>query len=268
MSNFFSKIYETIKLHAVDVLLPIALSIIAAVIVCIVFGHLMKKTKAHRMMLRVIRTCIIAGVAISVAEHIPGVNTVTKTLLASSGVLAVAISFSAQNSISNIISGLFISWFKPFKIGDRIKLVSNDITGIVEEITLRHTILKTFTNTRVVVPNATMNETIVENSDLIDCEANGYIDVEIAYDADIDKAMALLSGIIENHGSYIGEKPVAVQVRALGESGVALRASMRTKNVNENFAACSDARYKILKEFAVNGIEIPYPHRTVLVKTE
>ncbi|MCH5345310.1 MAG: mechanosensitive ion channel, partial [Acetatifactor sp.] len=89
---------------------------------------------------------------------IPQLSRLSTTLLAGSGIVALAVSLSAQESLSNIVSGLFISLFRPFNVGDRIKLISSGVVGHVESITLRHTIIKTLTNTRITVPNSVMNK--------------------------------------------------------------------------------------------------------------
>src|SRR5699024_2934568 len=81
---------------------------------------------------------------------IDSLQTFITTVLASTSLLVVVAGFAAQEALSNVINGLFISMFKPFEIGDRIKLVSNNISGYVEDISLRHTIVRTFTNSRII----------------------------------------------------------------------------------------------------------------------
>lgn len=214
----------------------------------------------------IIAIIYIIGVMTAIGQ-IPQLNSTFKTLLAGSGIIALAISFSAQESLSNIISGIFIILFNPFEIGDRITLVNSNLTGTIEDITLRHTVIKTFINSRVVIPNSIISKEIIENSNLIDSKASSFIDVYIAYEADIDKAIEILEDIIGNNQYYIDTRSeeekentpkVKVYIRELGDSGVGLRASMWTKTVNDNFNACSEVRYLILKKFKENNIEIPY----------
>lgn len=199
--------------------------------------------------------------------QIPQLNSAFRTLLAGSGILALAISFSAQESLSNLISGIFIAVFRPFEIGDRITIVGKDLTGTVEDITLRHTVIKTFINSRVVVPNSVISKEILENSNIVDSRASSFVDVMISYESDINKAMRLMVEIIGEHPYFIDTRPeneketqpkVKVYVRELGDNGIWLRASMWTKTVDENFSACSDVRLRIIKDFAICGIEIPY----------
>lgn len=203
---------------------------------------------------------------------VPSLGSAFKTLLAGSGILAVGLSLAAQESIGNLVSGLFIAVFRPFEIGDRVTIVDKGITGIVEDITLRHTVIRTFVNNRVVVPNSVMNKEVVENSDLVDSRASSFVDVLVSYESDVDRAMAILAGAVGSHARYIDPRPederdgpaVKVYVRELGGDGIWLRASMWTKTVSENFEACSDVRLAVLKRFAEEGIEIPY-HKIHLV---
>lgn len=211
----------------------------------------------------------IYGIGIFIAlGQFPEMSSISSTLLASSGVVALIISLAAQESFSNIFSGLMISVFRPFNIGDRVKLVSSNITGYIETITIRHTIIRTFTNSRIVVPNSIMSKEIIENSDIIESEASSFIDVSVAYESDLHKAMNIIADVISTHPLYIehrteeqiknNEEKVKVFVREFGDSGIQLRASMWTKTVNDNFIACSDCRLKIKEEFDKHGIEIPY----------
>ena len=205
----------------------------------------------------------IAGVIFAVSA-IPQLGRLSTTLLAGSGIAALAISLSAQESLSNIVSGLFISLFRPFNVGDRIRLVSADVVGHVESITLRHTVIKTLKNTRVTVPNSVMNKEIVENSNMVESIASYYVDVSISYESDIDLARSIMADIVGSHPLYVdvrrdmAEEKVPVLMRAFDSSGIALRARVWTRTVDDNFQACSDIRIALLKRFREEGIEIPY----------
>lgn len=213
----------------------------------------------------------LAGVLLAIGQ-VPQMSKVLQTILAGSGIFALALSLSAQESLENIISGLFITLFKPFEVGDRVTLVERSITGVVEDITLRHTIIKTFTNTRYLIPNASINKEVIENSNIIDSRASAFVDVLVAYESDIEQAMDIMADVIGNHPKYwdirteeerLTVPKVKVYVRDLDRCGIALRANMWTKTVNDNFEACSDVRLQIKKAFDAAGIEIPYTKYTI-----
>lgn len=236
-----------------------------------------KSLLLQKFLKNVIVTVIYLMGLLTAIDQIPQLGQVTKTILAGSGILALAISLSAQESLNNIISGLFIILFKPFEVGDRITLVNSKITGTIEDITLRHTVIKTFTNSRVVIPNSTMNKEVIENSNLTDSRASSFIDVYVAYESDIRKAMQLMAEIVGTHPlcidtrkeDEIETKPlVPVYLRELGDSGICLRASVWTRTVGENFDACSDIRLKIVETFKEQGIEIPYNKMDINIRKE
>ncbi|MEL7342009.1 MAG: mechanosensitive ion channel domain-containing protein, partial [Bacteroidota bacterium] len=108
---------------------------------------------------------IIYSIGISLTIYaIPGLKTLAQSVLAGAGIAAVAIGFASQNALSNIISGIFIVVFKPFRVNDRI-VVRDTITGVVEDITLRHTIIRNFQNRRVILPNSMISEEVIVNAD-------------------------------------------------------------------------------------------------------
>ena len=213
--------------------------------------------------------CIVA------LSNIPGLTKLTSTLLAGSGIVAVVVGLAAQDSFGNLFSGLFISLFRPFEIGDRVKLVNSGITGYIEDITLRHTVILTFiNNSRVIIPNSTINSEIIENSNFKSTIASNFVDVAISYESDLELAIQLLAEAIGSHELYLdrrtpeqiasGAAKVSVMVTSLGESSVNLRAQMWTRTVDENFKACSDVRIRIMEEFRDHGIEIPYNRVVIL----
>lgn len=203
-------------------------------------------------------------------KQLPIENGVLNAVSTSASLLVVVLGFAAQEALSNVINGVFISASKPFELGDRVRLVSTNITGIIEDITLRHTVVRTFENKRIVVPNSVMNKEIIENSNLKDDSICNFLDVDIAYESDVQLAISIIKDLVRKHKYFYdnrtedeknsGAEDVSIYVRELGAEGVSLRCNVWTKDVSKNFVMCSDLRQQILKEFANNNIEIPYNH--------
>lgn len=187
-------------------------------------------------------------------------------LIAGSGIAALIIGLAAQESFGNAFNGMFISMFKPFEVGDRIHLINADVTGFVEDITIRHTVIRTFTNSRIIIPNSTINRELIENSNYFNPRASNFIDVVITYDSDVAKACEVIAKVIGEHSEFVDTRTdeqvadnapkVPVFVRALGLYGVELRASMWTATVGVNFRACSDVRRELVAAFLKEGIRI------------
>ena len=93
----------------------------------------------------------------SILSQFPSLKKLMDTMLASSGIVALVVGFASQDAVANLTSGLLVTVFKPCKVGDTVRLVSQNITGVVEEISLRHTVIRTFDNRRTIIPNSTFN---------------------------------------------------------------------------------------------------------------
>ncbi|MCL2616102.1 MAG: mechanosensitive ion channel family protein, partial [Defluviitaleaceae bacterium] len=139
------------------------------------------------------------------------------------------------------------------------------ITGFVEDMTIRHTVIRTFTNSRIIVPNSIVNKELIENSSFCNSQASAFIDVTVVYGSDIAKACEIIAQVIGSHAEFVDtrtpeqletEPRVPVFIRTLGLYGIELRASMWTATIAANFAACSDVRKGILREFENAGIRI------------
>ena len=228
--------------------------------------RLVAADKIHRRFIKNVITVVIWTVGIIWSLNwFPFFENAVAALLAGSGIAAIAIGFAAQESLSNAINGMFISISKPFEVGDRIRFVKADITGFVEDMTLRHTIIRTFTNSRIIIPNTVVNQELIENANFCNHNASSFIDIIITYDSDVAKACEIMAQVIGNHSAFVDTRTpeqietapkVPVFVRALGLYGVELRASMWTITIATNFAASSDVRKGILCAFEKEAIRI------------
>lgn len=211
---------------------------------------------------------------VCILNNFDGFKHFSDTILTSSSLLIVVLGFAFQTSLSDFIAGIFISVFKPFEINDRITLKSSNIAGTIEDITIRHTVIKTFTNSRLIIPNSIMNQEVIENNHIIDAKSSNFMDVQVSYDADLDLAKNVLRDCIEKHPETInpdGDSDsgyTTIFVREFADSGICLRGSVWTENIDANFRVCSEIRESIIKEFRKYKIEIPYNYVNVIQKQE
>ena len=209
---------------------------------------------------------------------IPAFRSLVVSIFAGSGVLAIIIGFASQQAFSNIVSGIFIAIFKPFRIGDRIKFVGSDTFGVVEDITLRHTLIRTFENKRIVVPNSVISSEIIENSNIVEDKVCNYVEIGISYDSDVEKAMDIITEEALKHELFLdnrtpeeleaGEPPVNVRLVGFGDSSVNLKAWVWTKDSPSGFRLKCDLNKSIKQRFDREGIEIPFPYRTIVFKNK
>lgn len=218
----------------------------------------------------------LIGVGIAI-YMIPKLRSLSYSLLAGAGILAVIIGFASQQAFSNVISGIFIVIFKPFRVGDRIK-IGTDYFGIIEDITLRHTVIRNWQNVRVIIPNSKIAESTIENMDISDPKVCKWIEFGISYDSDINKAMKIMRQEAEKHEFCIDnrdaeakkkkEPKVNVRVIGFGDSSVNLRAWVWANNSGEGFVMSCDLNKSIKERFDKEGVEIPFPYRTLVYKKD
>lgn len=215
---------------------------------------------------------IVIGVVVSV---IPSLKSLAVTLFAGAGILVAIVGFAAQQAFSNIISGIFIVMFKPFRVGDLIKVGTNSV-GRVEDITLRHTVILNFENKRIIIPNSSISSDTIINENISDEKVCRYVEVGISYDSDLNLAMKILHDVALNHPLCIdvrtpeekatNEPIVRVRLLRFGDSSMDLRAFVWTKSPVKAYQMHSDINVAIKKAFDENNIEIPFPHRTLVYK--
>ena len=104
---------------------------------------------------------------IAIVYSIPSVNHIGKTLFAGAGIFSAILGFASQQAFSNIIGGIFLVLFKPFRIGDLIKVGALN-EGYVEDITLRQTVIKDFGNKCIVIPNSLISTETIQSLRLED----------------------------------------------------------------------------------------------------
>jgi len=213
--------------------------------------------------------------AIVIFRSIPEFRAIGTTLLTGAGVLAAIVGFASQSAFSNIISGIFLVIFKPFSVGDRVK-VGTLYSGDVEDITLRHTVIKDFENRRVVIPNSMIsNETII-NSSLTEERMCMFIELTISFDSVIDAAIRIIQEEAVKHPLCIenrtpeekskGDHQVLVRVIGFSELGTQLRGYVWARNPNEGFDLKCDLHKLIKEQFDKEGVVLPYPHRVFVNK--
>ena len=197
---------------------------------------------------------------------IPSLRTLSASLLAGAGIFAVAIGFASQKAFSNIISGLFIVIFKPFRINDRLS-IGNDIAGIVEDITLRHTVVRSYENKRFVIPNAYISEEVLVNADITDHKIRKFIFFKVDYQTDLTQAIQIIRELAENHPLTLDQRTpedienatskVDVNVTEWGDYGIVIRAAIWANDSADAFSIQCELNETVKAKFDAEGIKIP-----------
>lgn len=211
----------------------------------------------------------------SIFYIIPPLRSLGFTLFAGAGIFAAILGFASQAAFSNIISGIFIVAFKPFRVDD-IVAIGTMYTGVVEDITLRHTVIRNFENRRIIIPNSVISNEVIVNSSIVQEKVCMHIEMGISYDSDVNKAIQIITEETIAHPLNIdgrtqedidaGAPRLRVKVISWGESSVNIRAWAWSNNPADGFEMRCDLFKSIKERFDKEGIEIPFPHRTLVYK--
>lgn len=223
------------------------------------------KNTAFRYLFKTLRTIMFTVAAFLVLSEIKPMRVLGAALLGATSLVAVIVGLAAQESFGNYISGFFIALYEPFHLGDSITLPEKNITGKVKEINFRHIVLETVNNSNVIIPNSTMNSTIIENRTGDNYKNKIY--VSVTYDSDIDIARSVIQRVVEKEEEKIGitNKNCNVFVENLNESSVDLCFYVIGNTVGESYSAACFTREEILKEFRKENIQMAFPTRTVYI---
>jgi small conductance mechanosensitive channel len=200
------------------------------------------------------------GVAVSM---IPPLRNLALSMLASSGIVAIIVGLASQQALANIMSGVFLDLFRPFEVGDHVK-IGKDITGFVEDITLRHTVIKTPENNYIMIPNTRVSGEIIENATRFDLKVRPTLDFYLSYSADLKQALSLARSVIESNHFMIdlrssdqkrtGASPVDIAIIDMNPLGIHVRCAFWAANEEAADAAKFEAYKKIKESFDKNNI--------------
>ncbi len=193
------------------------------------------------------------------------VGIATTSFIAIIGAAGLAVGLALQGSLANFAGGVLILIFKPFKVGDTID--AQGYLGSVREISILYTIVDTFDNRRIVIPNGQLANASLTNLSAYEtrrCDMS----FGIGYGDDIDKAKAVCKRLIEEDERALKDPAPLIVVGALGESSVDLTVRAWTKSA-DLWPFYWDMHEKVKKAFDAEGISIPFPQRDVhMIKSD
>ncbi|MFC1494729.1 mechanosensitive ion channel family protein [Thermodesulfobacteriota bacterium] len=221
----------------------------------------------YRYFIRIKNVLIFIIAAFVYSTIVPGIKNLLAPVLASAGAIALIGGFAAKSTIANYVAGLLIAFYQPVKIGDKIEIDGQYYT--VEEITLRHTIGRSLQNIRILIPNSKLDEMILVNYSIIDPRILCVLKLGVSYDTDIDLARRLILEEAENcpYKDSKAEKPL-VRVISHEDFSIGLRLYLWVPAPDDIRSARFWLLEKIKKRFDTEGIEIPFPYRTLVYKKD
>ena len=258
-------------------LLRIAIVIALGIAIYILISKIIKKRVNKeqilykKYMLHLVRLIVLILCAIDVMRVIdPGID-ISDLLFKGSALVVAIVGFAAQPAISDLIGGLLISINKPFEIGDRI-IIEGEQPGIVEDITLRHTVIRIYDDIRIIVPNSDLNTKTVTNTSYKNTERRGiHMRFAVSYDTDVSRAMEVIR-------DCVAESPYTLSVTENGmtqdsgpvyflefaDSALMLDTTIWVTRTTSSYVAITDINLRVNNAFKKNGIEIPYNYVNVV----
>ncbi len=264
-TNVFDGGLLNFGIHAAGVLL---LAWIGCRIARKLTNHLSAKTErnemAFRYMYRVISALFYVIAVFSILNRIRPMAGIGTAFLTTTSVVTVIAGLAAQATVGNLISGVVIAIYHPFHVGDFVSLPEKGIAGKVEEITFRHTVLRTPEMTRLTVPNSVMDGSVIEDRTSAGKIYRKFIKFTVGYDTDTAKMRSLISDIVTAHPAFAdartleqkeeGVPAVSVRIDDFSETGMLVTCVIHMKSYDASFDAASDIRTAIQEAFRQNGI--------------
>ena len=183
-------------------------------------------------------------------------------IIASAGILGIALGFGAQSLVKDFLSGVFMIFEDQFGVGDIIDV--GEASGTVEAVSLRVTRLRDLDGTVWYVPNGE----ILRVGNKSQNWSRAVVDVGVGYDEDLARAKRVLAEVAhdlwedEDYRSVIIEEPEVTGVEALAPDAITLRVLVKTQPM-EQWGVARELRQRIKARFDHEGIEIPFPQRVV-----
>lgn len=215
-------------------------------------------------LLRSAASLVIYTIAAMMALAEFGVN--LGPLIASAGIVGVALGFGAQSLVKDFLSGVFMLVEDQFGVGDIVDL--GDAAGVVEEVKLRTTKIRDINGTLWHIPNGEIRRVANKSQEW----ARAVLDIEVSYDTDLGHASEVIKRIADEvweeqiPEATILEEPEIWGVEELGASGISIRLVVKV-DPSEQWTTARILRRRIKDAFDAEGIEIPFPQRVVWLRS-
>ncbi len=220
-----------------------------------------------RSLISTATSIVIISAGLFIALGVLNLDTVLKSMLAGAGVAGLAIGLALQSSLSNTFSGVYLSVQDIINIGDWIE--SNGYSGTVEEVNLRNTVVREPDNNLVMIPNKMVVENPFKNFGLTK-QIRVIVTCGVGYDSDLNEVEEMVKAAIKENFNDDESKDIEFHYLEFGDSSINFQTRFWIDaSVKISILEARSQAIKVIKEtFDKNGIEIPFPIRTVYMNKE
>jgi small-conductance mechanosensitive channel len=211
----------------------------------------------------VYRTAWVVVLLIALLTILPELGVNIGPLLAGAGIVGLAVGFGAQSLVKDAINGLFILVENQYAKGDVINIAG--VGGLVEDVNLRRTVLRDLDGAVHSIPNSE----VTKSSNLTRGWSRVNMNVGVAYGEDLDRVMAVIDRVgqelaeDQDFGPLVLTPPRALRVEDFGDSGIEIKILGQTQPIRQ-WDVMGEMRKRLKRAFDEEGIEIPFPHRTIV----
>ena len=190
-------------------------------------------------------------------------------VLAGLGLGGLAVALALQDTLANLFAGIYMMVDRPVTVGDFIKLESGE-EGFVEEIGWRNTKVRMWANNIVIIPNSKLSQSVLTNYYLPRQEMSVYIKCGVAYDSDLEHVERVCievgKGVMERMPGTATDWTPVVRYKEFGDFSINFVVVLRVKDFGAQYALAHEYMKALHKRFDQEGIEIPFPIRTVIMR--
>jgi small-conductance mechanosensitive channel len=213
----------------------------------------MKVDETMQIMMRRLASATIYLIGLMlIIYQIPQLQSLVTAVLAGASIAGLAIGFAAKDSLSNFTSGIFIAIFQPVRVGDLVDFRGE--YGQIEDLTLRHTVIRTSDNKRIIVPNSIISNEPIINWSIREPEIVWTVDFDLEKASDIDRAREIILKAAKNHPLVLKDKPINVLLLSSRYSELTLRLEVPLPGRNVAKVVGCDIREAAKKDFEAAGI--------------
>ena len=283
MRDFFTDIdwdrwSETVWTHGARIIIVVAAIYIALRIIQRLMGPALRTTITNQMEGQpaieidkridtlshvAYRTAWLVAILIGLITILPEFGINSGALLAGAGLLGLAIGFGAQSLVRDVIGGIFVLAENQYGKGDVVNIAG--VGGLVEDVNLRRTLLRDLDGTVHTVPHSEISVT----ANLTRARSRVNLVVEVSYGEDLDRVFEVINRVGAEltadpaWSDDVLDAPKALGVEDFGDSGVQIRILGETQPIRQ-WDVMRELRLRLKKAFDAEGIEIPFPHRTLV----
>ena len=263
----WSRMFDLVKTQGVELAINVATAIAIFYVGKMVVGMLvrgmrkvMQKQEIDKTLetfvSNLLRMVLMIVVAIAAISQL-GIE--TTSFIAIFGAAGLAVGLALQGSLSNFAAGVLIVLFRPYRVGDFIE--GAGIAGVVEQVQILTTVLRTGDNKRIIVPNGQIMDSIITNYSANETRRVDMV-VGVSYSDDLDKVRSVLEELIAADERILNDPACTIAVSELADSSVNFVVRPWV-NTPDYWAVMFDMTEAIKKRFDKEGISIPFPQQDV-----